>query len=263
LGGRPRRVEEIEPVNGHLTWRALRVDPGGAGFREAAGWWATARKTDAAPIRSGAETEKFLYYDAFAKFDPKLEIRWKKGGKVELRNAGDEPARHLLAIRVKDGRCASAHHPELKKGEAVTLDTVGGRPALVDVLVAAGLYRKEAEGLVEIWSEEWFGFDGARVLSLVSREAYDRLLPLEIRPEPAELQRVLVAHVECLDADAEEEVSRRVEELASDDPEKRKAAAAALRARMPMATGLIREALKKADDAEVRGTLEDLLRRQR
>jgi hypothetical protein len=182
---------------------------------------------------------------------------------VELRNAGDEPARHLLAIRVKDGRCASAHHPELKKGEAVTLDTVGGRPALVDVLVAAGLYRKEAEGLVEIWSEEWFGFDGARVLSLVSREAYDRLLPLEIRPEPAELQRVLVAHVECLDADAEEEVSRRVEELASDDPEKRKAAAAALRARMPMATGLIREALKKADDAEVRGTLEDLLRRQR
>lgn len=261
LGGQPARIDEIAPVNGHLAWRTLRVDPKAEGFREAAGWWSVARKTDATPIRSGQETEKFLYYDALAAFDPKLEIRWKKGGKVEILNASGEPARHLYAILVKDGRCWAAHHPELNTGAHVELTPVEGPPAkLVEVLTSAGLYRKEAEGLVEIWKEEWFGIDGARVLELVSREAYDRLLPLEIRPEPSELKRVLLAHIECLDADAEEDVAALMDRLASDDPVQRVAAASGLRARMPMASSFLRESLKKIKDPEVRGRLEDILR---
>jgi hypothetical protein len=263
LGGRPALPEEIEALNGHLDWRALRVDPKAGGFREASGWWLRARETDATPIRSGREAEKFLYYDAFAAFDPRLEIRWAKGGRARIRNAGESPARRLFAIQVKDGRCRSAHREELAPGETAELDTAEGRPGLVEVLIEAGLYRKEAEGLVKIWSEEWFGFDGARVLSLVPREAYDRLLPLEIRPAPSDLRRVLVAHVECLDAEAEAEVAALVERLASDDPETRNAAASLLRARLPMAASLIREALRTATDPELRGRLEDLLRRPR
>ncbi|HLF93398.1 MAG TPA: hypothetical protein VJB14_08045 [Planctomycetota bacterium] len=66
---------------------------------------------------------------------------------------------------------------------------------------------------MEIWKEEFFRIDGARVLTILPRAAYDRLLPLEIQPAPKELQRVLIAHLECLDAEAREAIVSLVEQL--------------------------------------------------
>ncbi|HLF93397.1 MAG TPA: hypothetical protein VJB14_08040, partial [Planctomycetota bacterium] len=76
-------------------------------FPKADGWWETARKTDAAPVRCGGAAEKFLFYDALTPCDPGLSILWKEKGegeKVELKNVSEEPLRHLFALRVKRGR---------------------------------------------------------------------------------------------------------------------------------------------------------------
>jgi len=261
LGGRPQKLSEIEPKDGHLAWQTLTVDPAAGEFPKADGWWETARKTDAATVRHKGAVEKFLFYDALTLCDPGLSILWKKGGKVELHNGSEEPLRHLFALRVKDGRCSSAYHRELEKGGRVELAVAEGEPGnFADGLVDAGLYRKEAAAIVEIWKEEFFRIDGARVLTILPRAAYDRLLPLEIHPAPKELQRVLIAHLECLDAEAREAIASLVEQLGADELEKREAAATTLRARMPLAGSVIREALRAAKDAEIRGRLEDLLK---
>lgn len=260
LGGQPVPIQEIEPVNGHLEWTAVRIVPGEPVSQKAEGWWEVARRTDAAPVRSGAETEKFLFYDALASFDPGLEITWKKGGKVALANRSAEAVRSLFAVQVREGACRSAFLKELPKGGTAELRLESGKPStLADVLVEAGLTRKESDGIAEIWDEEFFAFDGARVLSLVPRAAFDRLLPIEIQPAPRELRRVLLAHIECLDAEAVEEIAALIVQLGMDDPQARDAATMKLRARMPLAASVIREALPKVGDAETRGRLEDLL----
>jgi hypothetical protein len=222
---------------------------------------AVARKTDATPVRGKSGADKFLFYDALTLYDPGVEIRWKKGDRVQLRAPHDESLKHVFAVRVKDGACSSAYLKELAKGDRTELDLREGKPRnLAEILVEAGLYRKEAEGLVEIWDEEFFRFDGARILTLVSRNAYDALLPLSITPEPRELRRVLLAHVECLDPEVAASLEPLAEQLGSEEPRKRDAATAQLRARMPLAAQVLRDALAKARDPEVRARLEDLLR---
>lgn len=263
LGGEPLRIDQIDPVDGHLEWNAVRVIPEDAVFREAAGWWSTARKTDAAMVRSGGETERFLFYDALAAFDPGLEIRWKKGGKVTIANRGEEAIHPLFAIQVRDGRCRSAVVKELRGGASVELTLEPEKPALSEALVGAGLYKKEADGIAEIWDEEFLGMDGARVISFVPRAAFDRLLPLEIQPVPKDLKRVLLAHVECLDAEGWEEVEALIAQLEADDPQVRDMATMKLRAKMPLAAAVVRARLATAGDAEVRGRLEDLLKPKR
>jgi hypothetical protein len=264
LGGVPLKRDEIAPVNGHLEWKELTIDPRGIVARKADGWWAIARKTDATPVRALGETEKFLFYDALADFDPHLSIDWKNGGTVTVAPLGEEGVRGVLAVRVREGKCSSAFTADIRKGESAEMRLRPGKPAnLADILVGAGLYKKEAEGIVEIWDEEFFGFDGARVISLVPRAAFDRLLPLQIHPEPKELKRVLLAHVECFDPESREELNALIAQLSSDDPQVRDMATMKIRARMPLASSVVKDALGKVQDPEVRGRLEDLLRPKR
>jgi hypothetical protein len=63
------------------------------------------------------------------------------------------------------------------------------------MLVAEGLYPKEAAAVVETWSDSWFE-EGARLFYALPRRAIDALLPLEIRPIPAKVVRVFVGRLE-------------------------------------------------------------------
>ena len=52
---------------------------------------------------------------------------------------------------------------------------------LVRILVANGLYPKEADAMVDTWSDSWFE-EGARLLYIVPRQAVDEIVPLTIAP---------------------------------------------------------------------------------
>ena len=256
------RLKEIQARDGSLRWDRLVIALEGTGMEKAEGWWETARKTDAALVASGRKVEKFLFYDALVTFDPQVEVDWKKGGKIRLRNDSPEAYGHLFAVRVKEGKVSFAHLPELKAGATADLSTAPGAPeTLAQALVEAGLFKKEAEGLVDILREEFFSIDGTRVLMVASREAYDRLLPIEITPAPKELRRVLVVQLECLDEERREEVAKWIEGLGAEGLDERATAAAKLRAFGLLAEPQIRAAAELSKDPEVKARLQDLLKR--
>jgi hypothetical protein len=66
--------------------------------------------------------------------------------------------------------------------------------SLRGLLVAAGLYAREAQAMLDTWRTT--RSDGLRVFYLVPRAATDAILPLDIEPPPAELVRVLVGRAE-------------------------------------------------------------------
>jgi hypothetical protein len=254
-------LSEIKPEHGFLLWKELTVDPAAVELPKAEGWWAAARRTDAAAVRHAQGAEKFVYYDALAIYEPAVDIDWKKDGTVELTNRTSRAFPHVIAVRVREGKCSFAHARDWGKGRTLTLTPAAGVPALADALVAAGLYRQEADALVDIWREEFFAMDGVRVLAIASREEYDAVLPIEIRPTPKELARVLIAHIECLDETGRQRIADFIAKLAGDDIAERDGAAAALRKLRPLADEMIRKAADAASDAEVRARLTDLLER--
>jgi hypothetical protein len=71
------------------------------------------------------------------------------------------------------------------------------RNELVTALEEAGLFRKEAEAMVETWGDSWFE-EGMRLFYIVPREQVDEQLPLTITPWPSSIQRVFVARIELL-----------------------------------------------------------------
>jgi hypothetical protein len=258
LGELPK-VEEMKPENGMLHWPAIVLDPATALPQPAAdGWWPLARKTASTPVVADTLSDKFLFYDALTFVDAGLDIEWTRDGKVKLAARSEIPL--AIAVRVKEGACSFAAK-KLAKGESAELAPAAGTPDLVPPLVAAGLFKDEAAALAEIWKEEFFQAPGARVLAVVPRAAYDALLPIEITPKPDKLERVLIAHVECLDPDLAAKLDGWIAKLGADSLDERDAAAAEIRKLGPLAEKTIRAAAEKAADADLKGRLVDLLKR--
>src|SRR5262249_18747491 len=80
---------------------------------------------------------------------------------------------------------------------------------LQTVLVAHGLYEKEARAMVKTWRDSWFE-EGMRVFYIVPRKKVDSVLPLSIEPAPDDLVRVLVGRVEVISPEVEERVRTRI-----------------------------------------------------
>ena len=255
--GIPAGPEALVPKNGLLSWK-LTLDPAPREFREATGWWKTARNVDAVAVCREKQSEKFLFYDGLADFNPGAEVDWKKDGTVTIRNRSRDPFPSVIAIRVKDGACSFATST-LAKDASETLTLGKGTPDIAAAL--KGLYKKEADSLVEIWTEEFLKADGVRVLVFLAREATERLLPMEIAPAPKELVRVLIVHLECLDDERIRRIRAWIADFASSEIEPRDFAAKKLRELGPLAEPFIRASAEKASDAEVKSRLLDLLKR--
>jgi hypothetical protein len=67
-----------------------------------------------------------------------------------------------------------------------------------DRLVTKGLYRKEADAMIDTWRQSYFGTPGLRILWIVPHDATNKSLPLTITPQPDDVERVLVARSEIL-----------------------------------------------------------------
>ena len=77
------------------------------------------------------------------------------------------------------------------------------------MLVANGLYAKEAAAMVETWRDSWFE-DGLRLFYIVPRAAIDDVLPLEVTPAPASTARVFVGRIELITPAIVAEVKKAV-----------------------------------------------------
>ena len=78
------------------------------------------------------------------------------------------------------------------------LSWADGQIQLRDNLIAAGLYKKEADAMLDTWRHSYFGTPGLRVFWIVPPTSLEKTLPLKVSPQPDEIHRVMVARSEVL-----------------------------------------------------------------
>lgn len=200
---------QASQVGSGINWANFTVMPGAvANFptEKAESHYYPARETDAAPIKLGAEHEKFLFYRGVGNFDLPI-IAKLAGDQVKVKNSGREELPSVILFENRGGRIGWRILNSLKGETTMVRPELGQsidslRCDLEKALVAEGLYEKEAAAMVKTWRDSWFE-EGLRVFYTLPRRATDAILPITIKPEPTELARVLVGRVEIITPEME------------------------------------------------------------
>jgi hypothetical protein len=64
--------------------------------------------------------------------------------------------------------------------------------------VRAGLFKDEAQAMLDTWKNGYLRTPGLRLLYVLPRSEVDRALPLQMTPAPEKLERVFVGRIEVL-----------------------------------------------------------------
>jgi hypothetical protein len=161
-----------------------------------------ARQTNAAPVHVGAQQERFLFYRGVGGFPVPVSATLDAEDTVVVRNLGDRPLPGVVLFHRQGDLVSYRVHGTLDSEVALNLPASPGTlDGILDylerTLVSQGLYRDEARAMIDTWRDTWFE-DGMRVFYLLPPTAVDRILPLEIRPEPAAVRRVFVGRMEVI-----------------------------------------------------------------
>ena len=219
-----------------IDWGKLKVMPGAAltfPVESSESHYYPAREVDAAPVQvcstnnKPAQQEKFLFYRGVGNFDLPLSVKLE-GDNVVLRNLGKSEIPHLVIFENRGGKIGyrlcdtftgemTHERPVLDKNLDSLLAELQG------ILVASGLYEKEAAAMIKTWRSSWFE-EGMRVFYILPRQTTDEILPVTIEPRPAELVRVLVGRAEVITPQMEKSVHQQVSLLNDSSREVRQAA---------------------------------------
>jgi hypothetical protein len=240
--------------------------------------WRFARETDSALVRKTTyntkrelefQFEKFLFYRGLGTFLPPLEVHARQGEKggltLSLHNQGVWPLRGVFAIKVHEQtiQCAALEDLAGHARQDVAENSVFASPlpldpgvnqakgAVAKALVAAGLYAKEAEAMVNTWEQSYFRTDGLRVLYVLPRGTVDELIPIQINPAPDKLVRVMVGRLEVLTPDREQQIEKFVADLGAREPRTRAAANAGLSRLGRLGEPALRRVVASTKDPEV------------
>jgi hypothetical protein len=88
--------------------------------------------------------------------------------------------------------------------------------AVMQALVAQGLYADESRAMVDTWRRQWFGTPGLRVLYLAPQAWTESVIPLTLDPVPDSLLRVMMVRVEVLTPELEAQDVAALADMSSD-----------------------------------------------
>ena len=160
--------------------------------------------------------EKFLFYRGLGTFSLPLQVGSSESPCgdliMHLRNGDAQPLRSLFAAWVEkdairfaplgDLAAKASRNIALQDALKSSLPLSEGVPrakeAVKAALIAAGLYAKEAQAMVNTWEKSYFRTEGLRLLYLLPRKSVDQVIPIQIQPAPDHLVRVMVGRVEVL-----------------------------------------------------------------
>lgn len=197
-----------------LEWRDVKILPNAAlNFPVESGpsHYYAARQTDAAPLRVMDQSEKFLFYRGVGNFPVPLSAKVRKDGKIRLWSAGEVPIPSVILFERRGGKTGYRAVGSLKGDVTINPPALDGDLVLLQrelerILVATGLYPKEAAAMVATWRDSWFE-EGTRVFYIVPPPLVDANLPLKIAPRPAKIARAFVGRMEVITAETERAVA--------------------------------------------------------
>jgi hypothetical protein len=192
-----------DAFRGDIAWTNVKVMPGArAQFPVEAkpDHYFVARETDAAPLSVGSEQERFLFYRGVGRLPPPITATMTPDGQIVVSQTRGDALGDIILFENRDGAMAyRAVHTSADRiaFDPLELEGEGASPQaqLQKVLVARGLYPREAKAMVESWRGSWFE-QGTRLFYIVSNEAVDAILPLQVQPRPDHVARVFVGRIE-------------------------------------------------------------------
>jgi hypothetical protein len=205
----PDRSADIRRLADHVgtaAWTRVKIRPGAAPdflHEGSPSHYYPARETDAAPVQVGDAVERFLFYRGVGEFAPPLNAVVEPTGRIHVRAPSRAPLGDIVAF---DNRGGSIRYLARRvSGSDTVIDPIllekrsptSLNQHLESVLIAHGLYPKEARAMIATWRDTWFE-EGSRLFYIAPREAIDALLPLDISPRPADTARVFVGRIELM-----------------------------------------------------------------
>jgi hypothetical protein len=271
------RITEWYPTaqlhNGAIDWGQVRIMPGAQvylpnDFRE--NHYYPARQTDAAAlqVRRGqvTEHEKFLFYRGVGDFDLPLSARLAED-QVAIRNVGNEAVRKAVLFENRDGKIGyrvlnlpidsstevKLNRPELRRNLKEL------RAELRAMLIAEGLFEREADAMLDTWRNSWFE-EGLRVFYIMPRKTTDAILPIDIDPQPEELVRVLVGRTELLTPEMEKTVTAQLRAINDPSLRVRQTALKEINRYGRFTESLLTQILSHTSDPLIKAEVEQLLK---
>ncbi len=253
---------------GGINWGELRVMPRSHvglphDFRD--NHYYPARETDAALIQihnaEQPEHEKFLFYRGVGDFDLPVSVGLQ-GNRIVVKKSFQANVRHVVLFENRGGNIGF-QIVDLSKTEVLIDRPVLDhklpelRQEMKTMLIADGLYEKEADAMLNTWRDSWFE-EGLRVFYLMPRNTTDAILPIDIEPEPAVLVRVLVGRTEIITPEMEESVADQISNL-SEHSATRKAGLKEMKKYGRFLESILTEILRHTTDPHLKAKVERVL----
>lgn len=227
-----------------------------------------ARETDAVPVqvcsadKTRIEKEKFLFYRGVGDFGLPLSVKID-GINLTLKDLGMNNVKKIIVFENRGGRIG------FKFIESLPNEMITERPELNKTLsevfieleknlVSEGLYQKEARAMIETWKDSWFE-EGLRIFYVLSQKSVDKILPLNVRPEPKETIRVFIGRAEVITPEMEQNVRQQVGLLRSVAPDTRKKAQNHLKKYGRFYEPILKRILESERDVKVRSQIQKLI----
>lgn len=210
-----------DTTKGQLDWRGVQIGAVSAGPETDEAVWLAPRKVQAAQLRLGEESERFLFYRGVGHRNAPLRVvRSKVRNQFELYSQASDKDVPLAISKLwlvqvkKDGQVAFRLLPALpgnrQSGEVLTTTSSSFgdidfshenleslQNAMKESLLNEGLFDDEAKALLDTWRISYFKSPGVRLFFLVPQSWTDHVLPLTVSV-PAKITRVMIGRIEIV-----------------------------------------------------------------
>lgn len=298
FGPGPAQDGKMPAKNSYLDWRTFRLIPDRPEYAAlleklappkvgSEQTWRYVRDTDSAWVKLNSwdwqgkparYLEKFLFYRGLGTFGLPLEIQSRedarRGLHLTVRNTHAQPLRSLFAVWVEHDTIRTAALGDLAGGatqdyaataaftDAVSLaeGVASAKNAVAESLVKAGLFPKEAQAMVNTWERSYFRTEGIRLLYVLPATLVDQVIPIQIKPQPDELVRVMVGRVEVLTPERERRIAKCLLDLGAEAFKVRKAATDELTRLGRITEPALHRVIAQTHDPEVRARAASIIR---
>ncbi|MEM7391177.1 MAG: hypothetical protein AAF492_02425 [Verrucomicrobiota bacterium] len=219
---RPGVMMNLTPSTvGRIGWRGIRTAPGGKAPATDLPVWLAPRETAAPPLATPkGEVENYLFYRGVADLEAPLRVVRKDHTLNIMPNPNTTcPIKdfgHVLLWlvdvdmegRLQYRRVSSTMEEGLfsARTAASFKNQPGGnltalRKEMLDALIDEGLYRDEAEAMLNTWEASYFQTSGLRLFFTLPQTWTDRVLPLKVSGyDKTEVVRAMIGRIEMMAA---------------------------------------------------------------